>query len=314
MRFLDPGDGHPHAPCAPAVLAKRLGVPTATMLAWDGLPRLADGRVDPYAVTAWLSWGRLGLCPVLERRWRTWMRWFTTPAKTCRLRVRRAQTCWLPEARPLVWLVPEPEDAPGQRVLARTWQAGEPAGAFRRLELPSAASHAWSAEDDVELAPQRSQPRDAAQLAAAVAEVVAGFAYRYRRHDVPPAAGAVSGTCLDLALAVGPRLGRPWRLVSGVVAHRSLANAHFWIEIEDPAGWCPVDPTIPAVARMLGADWHPLVAAGIGRHDARRIRIAAAAPDDCLGGIGGRLDAAGDEALYCTDWAVGACSWSVAAA
>jgi hypothetical protein len=113
------------------------------------------------------------------------------------------------------------------------------------------------------------------------------------------------------------RIGRRWRLVSGVVAHRGLANAHFWVEAADVGGvWVPIDPTIPAVARMLGADWRGTVPLAIGRCDARRVRIAhhEGPVKSDLGGIVGRLDAAGDQALYCTDWAVGECSWSVAAA
>lgn len=316
--YLDPGDRHPHAPCAAAALARRLGVPAAALDDWaaEGCPRLPDGRCDPYAVVNWLSWGRLARCPLLARRWRMWLSWFTARPRPRRLRVVRAQRCWLPAARALVWWVPEPADTPGQRVLARQWEAGEAAGAWRRLAWAPAVEHAWRAEDEVELVPLSWPRRERPDLETMLAELVAEFAYAYRRHragDWPLG----RGTCLDLALQAGARCSRPWRLVSGVIAHRALAHPHFWLEVDDgTCGWIPVDPSPAAVARMLGEDWRPLIAAGIGRWAARCIRIAAALGPvgDDLGGIAGRLDAEGDEALYCSDWAIGACSWQIAAA
>lgn len=322
--LLDPGDGHPHAPCVGAELARRLGVAAETLASWRdaGMPTLPDGRLDPYAVTNWLSWGRLDRCLALQRRWRAWLRWFTTAGRPCRLEVRRAQTCWLPEARAMRWLVPEPADAPGQRILSRIWSDGEPSGGHRLIERPIAREHAWSCLDEVALEPCAEPVDDRAMLESIVAELAASFTYAYRRHV--PADAMLStraqGTCLDLALRCGAELarrGRRWRLVSGVVAHRALANAHFWVEAQGAGDcWIPLDPTIPAVARMLGADWPAIVPWAVGRHDGRRIRIAACEdavkPD--LGGIAGLLDAGGDEALYCSDWAVGECSWSVAAA
>ncbi len=319
--FLDPGDNHPNAPCLPAELARRLAVSEATLAVWcgEGCPAQPDGRFDPFAVCNWLSWGRLERCPVLARRWRTWLRWFTTVGRPCRVVVRRSQTCLLPETRPLRWLVPEPGDAPGQQVLARQWSEGEPLDGFRLIERPAAREHGWSAEDELALAPQTAEPRDRPLFEGLLGELAAGFTYAYRRHRAGEAVGD-SGTCLDLARRCGgelTRLGRPWRLVSGVVAHRGLANVHFWVEADDgPAGWIPLDPTIPAVARMLGADWRATVPLAVGRHDARRIRVAAVhgPVDDTLGGIGGWLDAGGDEAMYCSDWAIGECAWSIAAA
>jgi hypothetical protein len=318
---LDPGDGHPHAPCAIEDLAIRLGVTLVELQAWcdEGCPRLADGRCDPFAVTNWLSWGRLDRCPVLARRWRSWLRWFTTPARPCRLLVHRAQTCWLPEARHLRWLVPEPPDCPGQQVLARAWEDGEPMDGRRLIVREAAREHGWRAEDEIALTPIDQFVMNRQRDEDLMKNLADSFTYAYRRHRPDDTLGW-SGTCLDLArqcgLAVAAR-GQAWRLVSGVVAHRGLANAHFWVEYDaGKDGWIQLDPTIPAVARMLGGDWLASVPWSVGRHDARRIRVASAeapsGPD--LGGCGGELDADGCGALYCTDWAVGACSWSVAAA
>ena len=319
--FLEPGDDHPNAPCPVAEIASRLRVAEGDVAAWivDGCPALPDGRLDPYVVSNWLSWGRLERCPALARRWHAWLRWFTTTGRPCRVVVRRAQTCLLPASRAVRWQVPEPGDDPGQRVLARQWDEGEPGGGCRLLERAPAREHRWTAEDELALEPRAVEPRDRTLFEGLLSGLAATFTYAYRRHR-PGEPVTNTGTCLDLARLCGDeltRLGRPWRLVSGVVAHRGLANAHFWVEADDgPAGWIPLDPTIPAVARMLGADWRTMVPLAVGRHDARRIRVAASAGPvgEDLGGIGGRLDAGGDEAIYCTDWAIGECGWSIAAA
>jgi hypothetical protein len=323
---LDPGEAHPNAPCSMPVMARRLGIDDAAMqrLMAQGMPIGADGRLDPYAVVNWLTWGHLDDCPVLARRWRAWLRWFTTVGKPCRLTVRRAQECFLPGSAALRWWVPEPADAPGQRILARQWEEGEPwAGTHRLITRPAAAHHRWQAEDEIALEPCAAEPLDRAWFEELVVELAASFTYAYRRHRAGEEQTR-SGTCLDLARWCGTELerrGRTWRLVSGVVAHRGLANAHFWVEVEDgSAGWIPLDPTIPAVARMLGADWRSIVPLAVGRHDARRIRIADASsalhvrPDGPeLWSTAGELDADGHGALYCTDWSVGECSWSISA-
>ena len=319
--YLDPGDDHANGPCERDEIARRLGVTSSDVLTWlgEGCPVANDGRLDPFQVCNWLSWGRLSRCPVLDRRWQSWMRWFTTTGRPCRIVVQRSQICRLPEAKRLTWLVPEPGDAPGQQVIARQWHDGEPTDGFRRLERNAAKVHQWSAEDELELRPELAEPRDRHLFESLLTDLAADFTYAYRRHRAGEVSGQV-GTCLDISRLLGrelDRLGRPWRLVSGVVAHRGLANIHFWIEADDgPAGWIPLDPTVPAVARMLGGDWRATVPLAVGRHDGRRIRLASAmAPDDDeLGGIGGHLDAEGHNALYCTDWAVGECSWSIAAA
>lgn len=320
---LDPGDAHPNGPCDGGSLAGRLGINRAELdaLVARGLPQLTDGRFDPYAAVSWLSWNALDACPALARKWRTWLRWFTTPGKQLRLSVQRAQTVYLPEARPLSWLVAEPPDAPGQRILGRIWQDGVAEGTARRIERPQAQrEHTWRAEDDLELTPLAVEPRDRRWCEALLGDLAAAFTYSYRRYR-PGEAVAWTGTCLDLALLSGAELdrrGREWRLVCGVVAHRVLANVHFWVEMDDgPAGWIPLDPTIPAVARMLGPDWRSALAPAIGRHDARRIRVGSAPGATCrdggLGGCAGVITAAGDDASFCTDWAIGECSWSVAA-
>jgi len=319
--FIDPGDEHANAPCSLPQIAQRLAVTEVDVCGWlaDGCPQESDGRLDPFQVCNWLSWGQLGRCPVLARRWNSWLRWFTTTGKPCRVVVARSQTCRLPEPRPLRWLVPEPGDAPGQQVVARQWNEGEALAGFRCLDRPTAREHRWSAEDELALRPEAAEPRNRQEFETLLTNLAGAFTYAYRRHRPGEVAGPI-GTCLDIARLLGvelERVGRRWRLVSGVVAHRGLANLHFWVEADDgPAGWIPLDPTIPAVARMLGRDWRRTVSLAVGRHDARRIRLACSEGPigDDLAGITGWLDAGGASALYCTDWATGECSWSIAAA
>ena len=320
---LDPGDAQPNGPCDGGSLAGRLDLAGAQLdaLVARGLPQLPDGRYDPYAVVSWLSWHALEDCPALARKWRTWRRWFTTPGNPLRLSVQRLHSVYLPEARPLRALVPEPPDLPGQHILGRIWQEGWCEGGCRRIERPVAGrEHTWRAEDDLVLTPLAVEPRDRRWCETLLGDLAAAFTYSYRRHR-PGEAPAWTGTCLDLALLCGAELarrGRDWRLVCGVVAHRALANVHFWVELDDgPAGWIPLDPTIPAIARMLGPDWRSAIAPAVGRHDGRRIRVGsapgAACQDGLLGGCAGTVEAAGDDASACTDWAIGECSWSIAA-
>jgi hypothetical protein len=315
---LDPGDAHPNGPCAGEILAERLGLDAQQfdIVLARGLPRQDDGRFDPFAAVSWLSWHALDTCPVLARKWRTWLRWFTTPGRALRLSVTRSQSVYLPEARPLSWLVPEPPDALGQRILGRIWEEGDAVGPQRRItrQQPQLV-HRWQAVDDLELFPVVVEPRDRRWCETLVSDLAAAFTYQYRRHQ--PGEPTWTGTCLDLALLTGAELTRrcrAWRLVCGVVAHRALANVHFWIEMDDgPAGWIPLDPTIPAVARMLGPDWQTAVSPAVGRHDARRIRVGSAGQDAGFGPCVGVVESAGEDASFCTDWAIGECSWSVAA-
>ncbi|MEK7414949.1 MAG: transglutaminase domain-containing protein [Planctomycetota bacterium] len=322
---LDPGDAHPNAPCSAEDLARRLDIELAVIDRWrqGGMPALPDGRLDPFVVVSWVSWQRLNECPLLAGRWRAWLSWFTTVAKPVRVSVRRSQQVFLPESRSVRWWVPEPPDAPGQRIIARQWSEGTACGQYHRLitrTIP-ATTHQWTAEDEIELAPHQAEPRDRSYFEALIADFAGAFTYSYRRHR-PGEAVSWTGTCLDIAQLCGAELDRrqrPWRLVSGVVAHRQLANPHCWVEVDDgSAGWIPLDPTIPAIARMLGADWRAVIPLAVGRHDARRIRVgdsahsppASTALD--LGGAMGAVEADGDGALACTDWAIGECSWSIA--
>jgi hypothetical protein len=67
--------------------------------------------------------------------------------------------------------------------------------------------------------------------------------------------------------------GWPARLVGGIVPRDDLVNPHFWVEVQLGESWLPIDPTLPAIARMLGEDWRAWVHAWTGACDGRRIRL-----------------------------------------
>jgi hypothetical protein len=297
--FLYPGPAHPHPPLAPPALGERLGVDADEVARWlaDGLPTVSpDGPlIDPVAACNWLCWGHLDRCPLLARRWRSWLRWFQPhlagPGPARRYRVRRRHRLFLPHAVDrLDWRLPVLPATPDHAVTTTASDHGlDPAAGeavvatdpdWIRLQwdAPTQAP-ASTATHHVTITPSApSLPADdRAWLTALVDDLVAGFRYEYRLH--PPAEPLVTpptpaaGSCLDLARELGRRVGqrRPWRIVQGVVATTALANPHFWIELDTAAGWLPVDPCLPAVARMLGHDWRPWTAAWTGGCDARRI-------------------------------------------
>jgi hypothetical protein len=345
-QLLLPGSAHPHPPLAAEDLADRLGVATAEVLAWTqrGLA-MRDGLIDPFAAANWLCWGNLERCPLLQRRWQTYVRWFTphvhaqdTPQ---RYRVRQAHRLYLPrEVDELQWYLPRIPVCNGQsEVRAESAPRAEgaqtsPAGAFTRLawsapvRQPEVAAE-WAVTvhpHPVDLFPGRRE------LVELVTALVGEFHYEYRHHrpgedpeqDLVAGVDGISGSCLDCALELGRRLdelGRPWRLCAGVVASTAVANPHFWLKVDAGSGWTPVDPSLPAIARMLGLDWRAFVDAYVGGCDARRITLAETDLHVPLvpGGpsLGSRLGEAialvGGERLNawaCLDWVCGECAWS----
>ena len=109
--------------------------------------------------------------------------------------------------------------------------------------------------------------------------------------------------------------GRPWRLLSGVVADSRIANPHFWIETETTDGrWAPLDPTLPAIVRMVGGDWRAASRAWSGVCDARRVTLGvvgagrAEIPGGAsVGSLMGEVVVDGRNAWPCLDWVCGDC-------
>lgn len=295
LPLLEPGDRHPWGPLAPVAAAEVLRVPESTLISWcgAGLPRRADGRFDVLDLINWVTWNRLSDCPVLARRWRTFATWFAgvEGMKRRTLRWRRHHRLFLPApVDHLSWWIPAPASLPGQRIEresrldARGCTAAR-SGAYWRLEgAPLDTTVEAVGETVLALMPTVLLPPDAGEhrlLAGLVEAVAEDFRYEYRFHaayEAPvgqPVPSRWTGSCLDAALTLGAlcdRIGRRWRLMGGIVAHTAIANPHFWVECFGEAGlWIPVDPTIPAVWRMLGRDWRAIIPRVVGVRDSSRI-------------------------------------------
>jgi hypothetical protein len=159
-------------------------------------------------------------------------------------------------------------------------------------------------------------------------EVAGNFQYIYRHHHQAEYALAFSdntfaqprwsGSCLDGAMTLAALLSehqRPWRLVTGIVAQSAIANPHFWLETEMAGGeWIPLDPSLPAIVRMVGGDWKLAAKAWTGGLDARRITIGtvgqgitAIPGGSSVGSLIGEAMVDGQSAWACLDWVCGDC-------
>jgi hypothetical protein len=190
-----------------------------------------------------------------------------------------------------------------------------------------------SMESQLRLSPTHVLAYDSAEqreLAALVEQVAADFRYEYRhhqpweyRHELSSKVGTELtprwvGSCLDCALALGARLNersRPWRLKAGMVADSRIANPHFWLEAQTLDGqWAPLDPTLPAIVRMVGGDWRAAARAWTGACDARRVTLGTVGiglPDipggASVGSLMGEAVVDGMNAWPCLDWVCGDC-------
>jgi hypothetical protein len=340
-----PGVAHPHPPLTLSGLARFTHVDERVVRGWlaAGLPVTADGRIDPFAAANWLSWGHFDECPALARRWRTYLVWFAPfvagQDRARRLRWERTHGLYLPRiAGRLEWWLPRPSPTSGQTVadealLSAAGLVTAQADGWWHLsgdlgdEVPVANGMVT-----VGLSPQTVLTPGDAEHAALVplVEAVAGtFRYEYRHHVVGEYAAVFAGqaapvaraggSCLDCALALAARLaerGRPWRLIAGLVADSRIANPHFWIECEVTGGrWAPLDPSLPAIVRMVGGDWRAAARAWTGALDARRITLGvvgaglAGVPGGVTVGslMGEAVIDGARNAWPCIDWVCGDC-------
>lgn len=343
---LSPGAHHPYAPMSPSALARFVHVPVPEVARWlaEGLPQTADGLIDPFVCSNWLCDGRLDRCPTLARRWRTYLLFFA-PFLAGQDRVRqvtwtRTQRVYLPApARHLTWWLARAAATSSQQVAhevapllsgaeivpsAGWWRI---AGTDLGMEPTITAVTRLHLSPHTVLAPDSDDHRDLATL---MEEMVASFRYEYRHHqpweyqqafsDRTRTAVRQVGSCLDAALTLGAALtsrNRPWRVIGGVVADSRIANPHFWLEVDTTAGWAPLDPTLPAIVRMVGGDWRAAVRAWTGAIDARRVTLGlvGAGVDDIPGGAScgslmGEVIADGINAWPCVDWVCGDCESS----
>lgn len=342
-QVLFPGAQHPYAPMALSELARFVHVPVIEVARWiaEGLPQTADGRIDPFVCSNWLCHGRLDRCPTLARRWRTYLLFFAPflagQDRVRRLTWTRTQRIHLPQPpQRLEWWLAravtsdvQQIESEEQPVLAGTTTTA--AGRWWHIAgSPPDAEPQVVVRTQLRITPQQVLAPDSGErreLAAVMEEVVDGFRYEYRHHHLGEyraayAHGVVGkprqvGSCLDCAIALGAQLqrrGRPWRVLAGVVADTRIANPHFWIEADTTAGWAPLDPTLPAIVRMVGGDWRAAVRAWTGAGDARRVSLGVVGEGvehlpggTSCGSLMGEAVADGINAWPCLDWVCGDC-------
>ena len=339
MKAVMPGPDAPYQACSPREIAELFGVAAARVEAWlaAGLPQ-DDGLIDPMTACNWITLGPLAEAPVLSRRWRSYLAWFRPfvegrdEART--VRWEREHAIFLPrDCRDLSWWLPEPIQHDRQQVGQPTaWsRAVSQSDTHSRIDIAEpSTTERMTGTCTVRVEPSRVGEDAVAALAelrAAVAEWIQEFTYIYRRHahgDGDPAAAPRVGTCLDCALGFARHCaaaGWRWRLMAGVVARDEVSNAHYWLEVSDGGTWYPVDPSLPAIARMLGEDPAPWIAAYTGGCDARRILLAQDPhplgdqdmPVFCSMSPGEAVVTHSDErcdAWGCIDWVLGATSGS----
>lgn len=340
---LLPGARHPYAPMSWSTLARFVHVPLQDVARWiaDGLPETSDGLIDPFVCSNWLCAGRLDRCPTLARRWRTYLLFFAPflagQDRIRRLTWTRSQRLYLPQ-RPahLTWWLAratttdaqtvEREDTP---VMSGTSTTA--VGPWWRIEgAPADGEPQITVATQVQITPRQVLAPDSLdhqELAALMEDIVGAFRYEYRHHQPGEYRAAFTGgvvdsprhagSCLDAAMAVGAELtrrSRPWRVLAGVVADSRIANPHFWIEVDTTAGWAPLDPTLPAIVRMVGGDWRAAVRAWTGACDARRVTlgvvgegVAEIPGGSTAGSLMGEAIADEANAWPCLDWVCGDC-------
>ncbi|TVR14662.1 MAG: transglutaminase domain-containing protein [Planctomycetota bacterium] len=334
-----PGSADPLPDVFPAALAEHYGVSLDQVIAWcdAGLAQERDGRLNPFTVCNWLSQGRLHLAPALARRWRSYLQWFR-PFVQGRdeqrvYRWQRQHRCFfsVPPVQWHWWLPLVPNTAYQYCLEDRLERAQRcRVGGVSVWRLQGTAEEALDVQGhcSVRVESVRALPPDNAEyqsLYAIAEEFVSTFTYGYRRHR-RHAHGLEcsedgSGSCLDAALILAQRYrsaGRPATIVGGIIANDALANPHFWVEVGTCHGPTVVDPSIPAIAKMLGEDWQAWLAAYVGGMDARRITLArgmsplpGVLPHTFNWSIGEVMvqDAAGSwrNAWPCIDWVCGEC-------
>lgn len=271
MELLLPGLAHPNRPEDCSASAAVFGVPQEHMQSWldRGLPA-AGGLIDPVLAADWITRNDLAGCPVLARRWRLWLDWFRLArdgrdSAPRRLRILRDHSLYLPHPVDQVrWWIPRLPSTRGQQVLV-DGRCDHPRAsvlpASWRLDGPESAT----VRDEIELRPT-AVPLEA-DLRAVVEEVAGDFAYGWRHHRPGQAWSLTAGTCLDAAMALGNRLsavGRPWRIVAGVIARSAIAGQHLWLETEGTDSQVRLDPSLPAIVRALAPleDWRSWIVHG----------------------------------------------------
>lgn len=327
MNIRDPGTAHPNRRCTLAEFAERYHVTIDVLQRWRdlGLPIAGDGTGDPFAVVNWITWNRLAEAPVLRRAWRGYLTVFSGflagDHRPRRLRWSRRQEAFL-DATPAswTWLVPRPRADAFQRIRADDGLSAQaiPAGPWWRI-TGSEAVPAFSGRVDLDLRPRQTVGDHpvVADLAPLLRDLAAAFTYGYRHHRADEGMGpdpgfTATGSCLDAARVfadLARRRGHDAHIVAGLIASDAFANPHFWVEVHHRGQIIPFDPSLAAIARMLGADWQAVAQRYSGGCDARRVAFCGGLRHDrALHGVIGDLTVDGADAWPCLDWVCGECA------
>lgn len=331
-------------------LAKRLGVTAKDVARWieAGMPAAANKRIEPFAAFNWLCWGHLEECAVLARRWDTYLssfqRFMDGTEQPRRCNYQRIHRLYFGEHPGRVeWFLPQIQrdarqvdvhEGPFLYLVGGEKIAAQRRGPWAVLDIPPAAGKHPVIEATgaatLRLLPRRRVDPTHPEwkvLHKFVDDLAGTFRYEYRHHPAwrplsKDALTTMSGSCLDCALILGDQLeqaGRKWRLRTGIIARNAVANPHFWVEADSTLGWIPLDPSVPAIARMLGREWRAYAEAFTGGIDEARIQLVGdeAAAKDAPGGatvdsaIGevAVIGAGGQKAnaWTCIDWVCGDC-------
>lgn len=281
--WVAPGAAEPIPDGTAVETARRYGVSTEDVDAWlaAGLPLTVAGLIDPFACCNWLSWGRLEQCPALARRWQTYMAWFQPVLEG---RDQDRQVAWERQHRILVpagyrvreWWLPRPLSIDGQRYVGGRQPEGVTSVQVDGVDFWHCVGSS-SLTTGTEYVQLRAGTSDAdfSGMMPVLEEIVGDFRYGYKRHRRAPVTdydGA--GSCLDCALLVQRELethGYECALLGGIICRDDLANPHFWLHVRVGDTWQQVDPSIAAIARMLGLPWQSWLHAFSGFTDTRRI-------------------------------------------
>ncbi|MFW5858565.1 MAG: hypothetical protein ACOCYP_00940 [Planctomycetota bacterium] len=293
-----------------------------------GLPQREDGSFCQLTVANWVAWHRLDEAPVLARAWRSYLdhfRPFVIRTQQPRpVRWHDTRRFFLPAGvAQLEWELPLPCATASQQVRQEGSFGGralEGGGEHGVIDAPESAP-ALRATSRLVLRPLRCAVPG--ELRRCFAELASDWIYVYQDRRVPEMdATGHRGDCLAAALTLGEQmaaLGRKWRLLAGVIARDDLINPHYWIEVADTDGWIPFDPTLPAIARMLGEDPQAWIAAYAGGCDAGRVAVACGAacavyPHRAPGrlSLSGPGIGTGVDGWACIDWVCGSCTGSFA--
>ena len=342
--MISPGSAHPYAPIDPDGLAEFLHVTRDEVNYWldNGLPTTPDGLIDPFACSNWLCWGYLERCPVLARRWRTYLIFFAPfvagQDRSRSVKWQQVRHLYTEESVENVqWSIArgintESQICDDNEVISAPsfdYEHDEQWLHFNSKTVdPLLEIHT---ERHVRIMPRHTlteQSSEFNELHKAVEEVAGNFRYEYRHHQHAVHRAAIlgtgkpevqwSGSCLDCAMTLGALLTdrhRPWRMIAGKVAHSQIANPHFWLETQIAGGdWVPLDASLPAIVRMVGGDWQKAARAWTGNLDARRITLGVVGPGittipdgSTLGSMMGEAVINKRNAWTCLDWVCGDC-------